>query len=193
MCGRTRLLTSSGTASDTIDMDITAEDASLEGRQQGELNTSSKTAGIGYMAGLTNGFTMRLRQSVNEIMIADNAEILGKVDNLYVGRHGMLPEEGLALAVAEAKKYNIDIIETVFAAKPQITLPYQSLVYICHKIASIALRMGKRNLNRRMVEQKADKFTTSIAGGTKDTNREPISFHRGVPDSMHVVLLMLPL
>ena len=59
-------------------------------------------------------------------------------------------------------------------------------MYIADRIASIALAVGKDNLNLWMVQQEANQFAACIAGCTKDSNFN--AFHRDEPDNMHGVL-----
>ena len=100
--GGTWLLTCASAAGDAVDMDISAQDASLECRQQGKLDAGGKSAWIGQMVSLTYCFTMCLWQAIYKIMLSGNTEILSEVYYLNVGGNGMLPEECLALAMAEA-------------------------------------------------------------------------------------------
>jgi hypothetical protein len=81
----------------------------------------------------------------------------------------MLLEEGLALAVAEAEEYDIDILERHLVSKHQVGVAYESFVYVAHPVTGITLRVGKDNLCLRMVNQQSDKFTTRIAGSAEDS------------------------
>ena len=106
-------------------------------------------------------------------MLSGNTEILSEVYYLDVGGNGMLSEECLALAMAEAQEDYIDSVETVISAEPQVTLPHQPLMNIAHEVAGVTLGVSKDNLCLRVVEQQANQFTPRIASSSENSYTEP--------------------
>jgi predicted RNA-binding protein associated with RNAse of E/G family len=76
----------------------------------------------------------------------------------------MLHQELLALAVAEAEEYYVDILERHLISKSQFRIADESFVDIAHQIAGVALAVGKDDLCLRVVQQQADQFTACVAG-----------------------------
>ena len=175
MGGGPGLLSGTGAAGDTVDMDIAADNAGLQGRQHGQLDTSGKAAGVSQVLGLADGIAMGLRQSVDVVVRAGDAEVLCQIDNLHVGGDGVLLEEGLALAVAEAEEDHVDLVERHLVGELQVGLAYESLMDVAHGVACVALRIGKDDLCPGMVEQHTDEFTTSVACSSQYSNL--YSFH----------------
>ena len=85
-------------------------------------------------------------------MTAPDAEVLGQVDYLYVGRYGMLGQEGRALAVPEAEEHDVHTLERHLVGESQLRIADESFVYVAHQIARIRLAVGKDNLNLGMAE-----------------------------------------
>ena len=80
-------------------------------------------------------------------------------------RDGVLLEEGLALAMAEAEEHHIDILEGHLVGERQVAIAHESFVHVAHQITGIALAVGKHNLGLRMVQQQPQQFAARIAGG----------------------------
>ena len=76
---------------------------------------------------------------------------------------GMLLEELLALAVAEAEEDHVDILKRHLVRKPQVCIADEALMYITHQIAGVALRVGKYDLCLGMVQQQADQLAARIS------------------------------
>jgi hypothetical protein len=76
----------------------------------------------------------------------------------------MLHQELLALAVAEAEEYYVDILERHLVCEPQVCIADEALVYITHQIAGVALAVGKDDLCLGMVQQQTDQLTACVAG-----------------------------
>ena len=144
-------------------MDVAADDASLQRRQHCKLYASGKATGIREMLAAFYCREMRFGQSIDEIMLASNAEVLSQVDNLDTRRNLMLLQELLALAVSEAEEDDIHFVERHFRSEAEFCLANQSLVYFTHRIACIALAIGKDYLNLRMPKQHTDEFASCVA------------------------------
>ena len=112
-------------------------------------------------------FTINLWQAINKVVSSGYTEILRKVYYLDMVRHGMLLEESLALAVAEAEEDNINMAKVVVTAKAQIALSDEPLMYVAHKVAGIALAMGEDYLRLRMIKQQAYQLAARIACRSK--------------------------
>ena len=54
---------------------------------------------------------MRLRQAIDEVVTARDAEVLCEVDNPHILRNGVFFQELLALTVTEAEEHHIDLPE----------------------------------------------------------------------------------
>ena len=111
MCCSSRLLSRSCRTGDGIDGDVVDEESGLGHWQQAELDASGEATRVGEVK--TSGYVslVDFRKSVDIVVAALDAEILGKVYYLDMSRYGMLFEEGFALAVAEAEEYDIDVAE----------------------------------------------------------------------------------
>ena len=72
-------------------------------------------------------------------MGALDAEVLCQVDDLNVGRDGVLLKERLALAMAEAEEYHVDLVERHLVSKLQVGLADEAFVYVRNQIACVAL------------------------------------------------------
>ena len=170
MGGSTRLLACSCRTRNGIDSHVLLQQIQVSGRQQGHLNTGSKTAGVSHMLGLGNLLAVNLRQAIHIVVIAFDAEVLGEVDNLHVLWNRMFLEERFALAVTEAEEQNIDLVKGHLVGEAQFRLTDESFMDIAYQISRIALGIGKDYLCLRMVEQQTDEFTTRIACRTKYSN-----------------------
>ena len=96
-------------------------------------------------------------------MAALDAEVLGKVDNLHVGRNGVLLQELLALAVTEAEEHHVNLLEGHLCREAQVGFSNQSLMDVTHQITGIALTIGKDNFCLGVVQQQADQLSARIA------------------------------
>ena len=160
-CG-TWLLTCTCRTCDRIDCHILLQQVQVGRRQQGHLDTSGEAAGISHMLGLCNLLFVDLRQTINIVVTAFDAEILCQVDDLYPFRDGVFLEEGFTLAVTEAEEHDVNLIKRHLVGELQVCLANQSFVHIADQIARVALRVGKDNLCLRMVKQQTDQFSTCI-------------------------------
>jgi hypothetical protein len=94
-------------------MNIGIEKLVLGEGDKGELDGSSKAAGVGYVHCLAYFIPIQFRKAVDEIMrIAFCPEVGGEVDNAkVVGEGRSFFEEFPALAVGGAKEEDVDIIQ----------------------------------------------------------------------------------
>ena len=90
------------------------------------------------LSALDNLF-VNLRQTIDVVMVTLNAEVLREVDNLHVLGDGVLFQECLALAVAEAEEHHVNLVERHLVGKPQIGITDESFVNVAHQIARITL------------------------------------------------------
>ena len=79
-------------------------------------------------------------------------EVLGHVYDFHSPGYCVLLQEGLALAVAEAKEYHIDLVERHVGSEVHVCVANKSFMDIGHAVASVALAVGKDYLCLRMVK-----------------------------------------
>ena len=165
MGGGAGLLACSCTAGNGVHAYIAGDESHLGGRQEAQLDTSSKTSGVGHVLCLADLLAVELRQTVDIVVVGSReAEILRQVDDLHVRGNGMLFQEGLALAVSEAEKHYVDLVEGHIAGEAQVGLAIQPFVYVGQQVAGIALAVHEADGGLRMVQQQADKFACRVAG-----------------------------
>ena len=163
MRGGSGLLSGPRGASDGIDTHVFFQQVKMGRRQQGQLDGRGKAAGIGQMLRCDDGVVIDFGQTVDVVVIAGYAEVLSQVDDFHLFGNGMFLQESSALAMTEAEEHHVYIIERHLRSEAQVGIAKQSLVYVAHRIASIALRVGKYNLGLRMIEQQTDEFAPRIA------------------------------
>ena len=91
------------------------------------------------MLSLHDFLLVDLGQAVDIIVIALDAEVLCQIDDLDILGDGVLLEELLALAMAEAEVDDIHLVERHLIGKLQISLANQSFVDIADKVACVTL------------------------------------------------------
>ena len=158
-----RLLTCASTACNAVHMDVSINDASLQSGQHSELDASGKAARISEMLAAFYRRAMRFGQSIDEIMLACDTEILRQVDNPDVRRNLMLLKELLALAVSEAKEDDVHLVERHFRGEAEVSLANQSFVDFADGIASVRLAIGKDYLRFRVPQKHSYQFAASIS------------------------------
>ena len=80
-----------------------------------------------------------LGQTIYIVVITFDAKVLSQIDNLDILGDGVLLEELLALAMAEAEVDDIHLVERHLIGKLQISLANQSFVDIADKVACVTL------------------------------------------------------
>jgi hypothetical protein len=80
---------------------------------------------------------------------------------------GVLLQELLALAVAEAEEHYVHLVERHGVGKAQVGIAQQTLVHIGYEIASITLTIGKDYFGRGMMHQQTDELATRITSSTQ--------------------------
>ena len=111
----------------------------MGGRQQGHLNTSGETAGIGHMLCLGNVGLVDFGQTIDIIVLSFDAEVLCQINDLDMGGDGVFLQESLTLTMSEAEEDDIHLIKGHFVRELQVRLADESLVYVRHQIAGITL------------------------------------------------------
>ena len=137
--GGTGLLSGSRGTRDGIHADVLLQQVEVGGGQQSQLDAGGEAAGVGYVLGVLNLAFIDFRQSVDIVMVAFDAEVLRQVDNLHVLRDGVLLQELLALAVAEAEEDYIHLLEGHLVGKREVRLANESLMHVAHQIAGVTL------------------------------------------------------
>ena len=105
---------------------------------------------------------MRLGQSIDEVVLACDAEILSQVDYLDIRRYLVFREELLALPVSEAKEDDVHFLERHFAGEAEVSLANQPFVDFADGIAGVALAIGKDNLRLGMPQKHSYQLAASI-------------------------------
>ena len=196
MCCSSWLLTCACTACDAVDVNVSTDDSRLYGWQQGELYTRGEATRIGYVTGTPGYLAMCLGQSVDIVVIAFNAKVLGEVyypDSLW---DFMFTQKLLALAMAEAEKYHVDFVPGHCGCKFHFCLANESFVNFGNLVACIALGVCKNYLCIRVVEQEAYQLASCISRRPQDAYTNLLGwgnvsvFHRDGQDNTHAVLLM---
>ena len=100
-------------------------------------------------------------------MITLDAEVLSQVNNLDMGRNGVLIEELFTFSVTKTEEDDIYLVKGQGISKSQFCFPDESFMYIAQQIASIAFRVRKHYLSFRMVEQQANQLSASITCRTQ--------------------------
>ena len=136
--------------------------------KQTELYAGGEASGVSQVLTLANLLLVYLGEAIHVVVCGRcNAEVLRKVNDLYVCGDGVLLEERLALAVAEAEEHHIDLVEGHRVGETQVGVAQQALVHIGNEVAGITLTIGKDNLCLGMVHEQTDELTTSVACSTK--------------------------
>ena len=166
--GAHRLLPCTRRAGDGIHCHVVGEQSRLGQGEQTQLYAGGKASWVGQMLALLYLRLVYLGQSVHVVVgRCGDAEVLRQVDNLHVGRDGVLLQELLALAVTEAEEHHVHLVEGHGIGKPQVGVAQEALVHIGHKVACIALAVGKDDFRLGMVHQQADEFATGVSGSSK--------------------------
>ena len=79
---------------------------------------------------LRNLFLVNLWQAIDVVVVALDAEVLCEVDNLHIGRDGMLLQKLFALAVTEAEEDHVNILKRHRIGESQIGFPDQSFMHV---------------------------------------------------------------
>ena len=82
------------------------------------------------MLTICNEVLVRLRQPINIVVTALNAEILCQVNDLHVLRNAMLLEECLTLAVAEAEEHHIHLVKRHLVSKLQVRITDETFMHV---------------------------------------------------------------
>ena len=90
------------------------------------------------MLSLLDFLFVYLRQTVDIVMIAFDAEILCEIDDLHVLWDGVLLEESLAFTMSETEEHYINLVERHLVGELQISIANETLVDIRYQIAGIA-------------------------------------------------------
>ena len=104
-CG-TWLLTCTCRTCDRIDCHILLQQVQVGRRQQGHLDTSGEAAGISHMLGLCNLLFVDLRQTINIVVTAFDAEILCSAQTLG-GAAAPLTQGHLPVRCENSVVYNL--------------------------------------------------------------------------------------
>ena len=162
--GGTRLLSGTRRTRNGINGNVVVEQAELGGGQQSQLYTCGKAAWIGNMLRLGYGVAIDFGQTIYVVVaLALEAEVLRKVDYLHMGRYLVLLEERLALAMTEAEKHYIDLVERHIGTELQVGFAIQTFVHVGYKIAGVALAVGKYYLRLGMIDEQTYEFATCVA------------------------------
>ena len=162
--GRRWLLAGARRAGDGIHADVLGQQSHSGRRQQGQLDGSGKATGVGQMLGLLDGRLVNLRQTVDVVVGALDAEVLGQVDNLHALGNLVLGKELLALAMPKAEKHDVDLVEGHLVGEEQIGVSNQSFVDVADGIPGIRLGVGKDNLRLGVIQQQTDEFASRVSG-----------------------------
>lgn len=119
-----RLLSCAGAAGDAVHMDIAADDTALQSREQSQLDTCGEATWVGEMLSTADDVLVGFWQTVYIVVIASDTEVLCKVDNLHSLRNGVLLEESLALAMAEAEKHYVHFVERHSVGELHLCIAY---------------------------------------------------------------------
>ena len=111
-------------------VDVVFQQIEVGGRQQTKLDAGGKTARVSHMLGFLDVFLVDLRQTIHVVVVAFDAEILCQVDDFYMSRDAVLFEESLALTMAEAEEYNVNLVEGHLVSKLQIGIANQTFMHI---------------------------------------------------------------
>ena len=111
MCRGASFLACSCGDRDGVDADVLLQQVQVGSRQQGQLDGCGEAARVSDVLRLHNRFLVNLRQTVDIVVVALDAEVLCQIDNLDLCGDGMFLQERLTLAVAEAEEHYVDIIK----------------------------------------------------------------------------------
>ena len=162
-----------------VHADVVVEQFCLGKGKESELYARRKATGVCHMEGTVDFFAVEFGQTIDIIVVfRSQAEILCEVDDANVGRDVMLLEELRALAVTEAEEYDIHFLKRKFGGKAQVCLAIKSGMHIRNQVARITFAIHKHNLCRRVIEQKANEFASSISGTADDAYSDKF-VHKG--------------
>ena len=115
-----------------------------------------------------DGFAVELGQTVDIVVVGrGDTEVLRQVDDAHVVGDGMLLQEGLALAVAEAEEHHVDLVEGHRVGEAHGGLAVESLMDIGEQIAGIAAAVDKDQIGVGVVDEQTDEFAGGIAGSSQ--------------------------
>ena len=139
MGGGAGLLACSCRAGDGVNADVMLQQVEVGSGQQCQLYGGGKAAGVGKMLRLSYLVVVYLGQAVHVVVTALDAEVLSHVDNLHTAGYGVLLQKLLALAVAEAEKHHVHLVEGHLVGEQQVGVANQSFMHIRHRVAGVAL------------------------------------------------------
>ena len=163
-----------------VHADVVVEQFCLSKRQESKLYARRKATGVCHMKRTVDLLAVEFGKTVDIVVVFSSpAEILCEVDDANIRRDVMLLEELRALSVTEAEEYDIHFLKGKFGGKAQVCFAIKSGMHVRNQVSRITFAIDKHNFCRRMVEQKANKFASSISGTANDAYSDKFVHFRG--------------
>ena len=122
------------------------------------------------MLAMADGTTVQFRQTIHKVMVvALDAIVHAKVDNLQVFRYIVAIHEFLGITMSGTEEQHIDFVQRKFVSKDQISLTIQTFVNIRNLITCVTTTIDKFYFDFRVINQQTNQFACCITCPTDNS------------------------